>query len=61
MGGDPAGGDRHVHHGVDAVARVDDMAALEQQVVGWLRARSGHRHEDGQQRRPASDEKSGHV
>ena len=42
-GRDLAVGDGHVHHGVDAVLRIDDVPALEQQAVAAASARRPRR------------------
>ena len=50
-GGDLAAGDRHVAHGADLVARIDDVAAAQQQIV--LRLRPGWRRLLRDAQRPA--------
>ena len=42
-------GDRHVHDGIDLVARIDDVSALEQDLIADLGAGSGTSQRDEQQ------------
>ena len=54
-------GDRHVHDGVHLVAWIDDVSALEQDLIPDLSAGIGNRQRDDQQNWTASQDGSQHA